>query len=67
MKEIKLNNGHMMPVLGIGTFKMPDNNVAEEAVKTALNNGYRLIDTAHAYMDEIGVGQGIKESGVARE
>lgn len=67
MEYVTLNNGKKMPKLGIGTFKFPSNEVAKEAVKTALQNGYRLIDTAHAYNDEIGVGQGIKESGVARE
>lgn len=67
MNTIKLNNGYEMPILGLGTFKFPSNEVAKQAVKTALQNGYRLIDTAHAYNDEIGVGQGIKESGISRE
>lgn len=67
MKKIKLNNGLEMPQFGIGTFNVPSNEVAKEAIKEALKDGYRSIDTAHAYNDERGVGQGIKESGVPRE
>ena len=55
-----------MPQLGIGIFILPD-TVCEQAVLTALNNGYRHIDTAHAYYNERGVGRAIKESGVPRE
>lgn len=66
MKIIKLNNGIDMPMIGIGTFMLnPDQ--AEESVYTALKNGYRLIDTANAYVNERGVGRGIKRSGVPRE
>lgn len=66
MNTIKLNNGIDMPVVGIGTFMLnPDQ--AEEAVYNALKNGYRLIDTANAYVNEKGVGRGIKKSGVKRE
>lgn len=66
MNWVKLNNGIEMPVLGIGTFMLnPDQ--AEEAVYNALKNGYRLIDTANAYVNEKGVGRGIKKSGIKRE
>ena len=66
MNLVKLNNGIEMPVVGIGTFMLnPDQ--AEEAVYNALKNGYRLIDTANAYVNEKGVGRGIKKSGVKRE
>lgn len=66
MKTIKLNNGIEMPLVGIGTFlQSPDE--AEESVYNALKNGYRLIDTANAYVNEKGVGRGIKRSGVKRE
>lgn len=66
MNWIKLNNGIDIPVIGIGTFMLnPDQ--AEESVYNALKNGYRLIDTANAYVNEKGVGRGIKKSGVKRE
>ena len=66
MKKIKLNNGIYMPIFGIGTFMIePDD--AERSVEFALKNGYRLIDTANAYMNERAVGRGIKKSGIPRE
>ena len=66
MEKLKLNDGNEMPAVGIGTFLMePD--VAEQAVVDALKNGYRLIDTANAYVNEKAVGRGIKKSGVPRE
>ena len=66
MKKVKLNNGVEMPQLGIGTFMLsPDQ--AEKSVYNALKSGYRLIDTANAYVNEKGVGRGIKKSGVSRE
>lgn len=66
MKNVKLNNGIEMPILGLGTFLLtPDQ--AEESVFNALKSGYRLIDTANAYVNEKGVGRGIKKSGVPRE
>ena len=58
---ITLGNGVKMPQFGIGTFGVPDNEVCKEAVLTALRAGYRHIDTAHAYMDERGVGEAINE------
>ena len=62
-----LSNGVKLPRLGLGTFLQPSNDVAKQSVLAALKAGYRHIDTAHAYNDEEGVGQGIKESGVPRE
>lgn len=63
---VKLNNGVEMPMAGIGTFMLsPDE--AENSVMSALQAGYRLIDTANAYVNEKAVGRGIKKSGVARE
>jgi diketogulonate reductase-like aldo/keto reductase len=61
-----LNNGIEMPILGIGTFTLQPAQ-AEESVYHALLDGYRLIDTANAYMNERAVGRGIKGSGVPRE
>ena len=62
---ITLNNGVKMPGFGLGVYKMEDKDTAD-AVKTAINNGYRLIDTASYYKNEEGVGAGIKASGIAR-
>lgn len=61
-----LSNGISMPAVGIGTFLMTPEQ-AEEAVYTALQNGYRMIDTANAYMNERAVGRGMRRSGIARE
>mgnify|MGYP005771784963 CR=1 FL=1 len=66
MKYVKLNDGNKMPMVGLGTFLMQPND-AEEAVYHAIKSGYRLIDTANAYMNERAVGRGIKKSGVPRE
>ncbi len=66
MEKIKLNNGIEMPMLGIGTFMLTPEQ-AENSVYNALKAGYRLIDTANAYVNEKGVGRGIKKSGIARE
>lgn len=66
MEYIKLNNGTEIPALGIGTFLLqPDE--AQSSVLFALQNGYRLIDTANAYMNEKAVGRAIKASGVKRK
>lgn len=65
-KTITLNNGVNVPALGFGTWCINDDKAAA-AVKTALEVGYRHIDTAQAYANERGVGEGIKQSGIARE
>lgn len=66
MKYVTLNNGIKMPMAGIGTFLLtPDE--AENAVLTALKEGYRLIDTANAYVNEKAVGRAMKKSGILRE
>ena len=68
MEYVTLNNGVKMPMAGIGTFLLtPDEAEAEASVLSALECGYRLIDTANAYVNEKAVGRGIKRSGVARE
>ncbi len=56
-----------MPWLGLGVYKVEDGSEVIEAVKTAIQNGYRSIDTAALYGNEEGVGQAIKESGVPRQ
>ena len=63
---VELNNGIKMPNIGIGTFMLEPND-AQNSVREALKMGYRLIDTANAYVNERAVGRGIKESGVNRE
>ena len=65
MISLKLSNGVEIPQIGFGTFKIPD-DVSVEAVKTAIEAGYRHIDTAAIYRNENGVGKGIKESGIPR-
>lgn len=66
MEYATLNNGVKMPMAGIGTFLLsPDE--AEASVLSALECGYRLIDTANAYVNEKAVGRAMKRSGVARE
>ena len=61
-----LNNGVKMPALGLGVFLAPADQAAG-AVSTAIQNGYRLIDTASAYLNERAVGEGVRNSGVARD
>lgn len=67
---LKLNNGAEMPQFGIGTFNQGSDETCRKSVLAALRAGYRHIDTAHAYQDERGVGQAIREfcgeSGVPR-
>ena len=65
MQTIKLNNGITCPVIGLGTFMLSPAD-AQNSAREALKMGYRLIDTANAYVNERAVGRGIKESGVAR-
>ena len=66
MLKVKLNSGYEMPQLGIGTFMASGDEQARQSVLTALQTGYRLIDTAHAYLDEKGVGAAIRDSGIPR-
>ncbi len=67
MKNVVLNNGVEMPILGFGVYQIADAEECERVVSEALQAGYRLIDTAAAYMNEEAVGRAIKRSGVARE
>lgn len=62
----ELSNGVKVPCIGYGTWQTPDAE-AKECVKTALGLGYRHVDTAWAYENEVGVGEGIRASGVKRE
>lgn len=65
-ETFKLSNGVEIPKLGLGTWMIDDDRVAD-AVKAAIDLGYRHIDTAQAYANERGVGEGIRKSGVARD
>lgn len=67
MKNIKLNTGTEMPILGFGVFQINDAAECERSVLDALNLGYRLIDTAESYMNEEAVGNAIKKSGINRK
>jgi diketogulonate reductase-like aldo/keto reductase len=67
MQKVVLNNGVEMPILGFGVFQVTDLKECENGVLSALETGYRLIDTAASYMNETAVGNAIKKSGVSRE
>ena len=67
MEYKKLNNGVEMPLLGFGVFQIPDAEECEKVVGEALETGYRLIDTAAAYMNEEAVGKAISKSGIKRD
>lgn len=67
MQKIKLSNGLEMPQLGLGVFQIAPGKDTEQAVKTALEVGYRMIDTAQAYANEESVGKAIKSSNIQRE
>ncbi len=67
MQEVVLNNGVAMPILGYGVFQIPDAAECERCVLDALATGYRLIDTAAAYLNEVAVGNAIRQSGVPRD
>ena len=65
-ESITLSNGVVVPQLALGTWLIDDNKAAE-AVKSAIGIGYTHIDTAQAYANERGVGEGVKNSGVSRD
>ena len=65
-KTITLSNGVVVPQLALGTWLIDDIKVSD-AVKAAITLGYRHIDTAQAYANERGVGEGVRKSGIARE
>lgn len=67
MNTVTLNNGVVMPMLGLGVYQIDDASLCEQIVRDALRAGYRLIDTAAAYGNEEAVGRAVKRSGVPRE
>lgn len=64
---VTLHNGVRMPWFGLGVFKVEEGKEVIDSVKNAIQTGYKSIDTAAVYGNEDGVGQGIRESGAARE
>jgi len=67
MQTVILNNGVEMPFIGFGVFQVTDADECERSVYEAIRTGYRLIDTAASYGNEVEVGKAIKRSGIARE
>lgn len=66
-QRVRLNNGTMMPWLGLGMFQMRSDEATAEAVRTAIDLGYRSVDTASLYGNERGVGEAVRNCGVPRE
>lgn len=64
---VTLNDGNLIPQIGLGVFMIPGDSATEDACAAALSLGYRHIDTAHAYANERGVGRALKASALARE
>lgn len=67
IKTYRLANGVEIPIIGFGTWQTPEGAVAKQAVKDALEAGYRHIDTAAIYRNEVSIGQAIRESNLPRE
>jgi diketogulonate reductase-like aldo/keto reductase len=67
MQTVILNNDVEMPQLGFGVFQVPDPEECERSIVYALETGYRLIDTAAAYMNEEAVGKALSKSGIPRQ
>ncbi|MEJ6399884.1 aldo/keto reductase [Nicoliella lavandulae] len=67
MEYFELNDGNKIPAVGFGTYKLTDPDETVKAVESAISAGYRLIDTAKVYTNEALVGEGIKNSGIARD
>jgi diketogulonate reductase-like aldo/keto reductase len=67
VQTVKLADGNELPLLGLGVWQVPDGATCENAVRAALDLGYRHIDTAQAYGNEASVGKALRDSGVPRE
>ena len=65
--KLTLNNGVEMPQFGLGVYSIPEGDATYNSVLTALQTGYRHIDTAHAYQNERSVGRALRDSGVDRK
>ena len=64
---VTLNDGNKIPQFGLGVYMIPGDENTKAACMEAFRAGYRHIDTAHAYQNERGVGEAVKESGISRE
>lgn len=67
MQTVTVNNGVEMPIIGFGVFQIPDKKECENTVIDAIQTGYRLIDTAASYANEVAVGNAIKKAGIDRK
>ena len=67
MQTMKLSNGNAIPSVGYGTWQSPDSEITVGGVKAAVSSGYRHIDAAAVYGNEVSVGRGIAECGIPRE
>ena len=67
MEKIRLRNGFEIPQIGMGTWQITDKGVMEKLLVCAYKTGYRLIDTAAAYSNEITLAKAIRETGIPRE
>jgi diketogulonate reductase-like aldo/keto reductase len=67
MKCFVLSNGKHLPAVGLGTWKIQDREVLRSLIGKAYENGYRMLDTAAAYCNEIGIGKAIRENAIPRE
>ncbi|PKP12620.1 MAG: 2,5-diketo-D-gluconic acid reductase [Bacteroidetes bacterium HGW-Bacteroidetes-3] len=67
MQTVTLNNGVEMPIIGFGVFQIPNEKECENTVIDAIQTGYRLIDTAASYANEVAVGNAIKKAGIDRK
>jgi 2,5-diketo-D-gluconate reductase A len=65
--DLLLNNGVRIPQVGFGVFRVPDDATTERAVRTAIECGYRSVDTAALYGNEAGVGRAVATCGLPRE
>lgn len=66
-ESVTLHNGVQMPIFGLGVYKSREGGEVEQAVETAIHAGYRSIDTAKVYQNEVGVYKGIQASGIDRK
>lgn len=67
MNNLQMNDGNRIPQLGMGVYLMEEEASCVESLKTGLSMGYRMIDTAAAYMNEAAVGRAVRESGIPRD
>jgi len=64
---VSMNDGNTMPILGFGVWQIEEGKACEEALETALEAGYRHVDTAFDYRNEASVGRALGRSGIPRE